>query len=131
MDIAADYPFLDILGTMLVFFAWVIWFYLLIIVFADLFRRHDVSGWGKAGWTLLVIVLPFIGVLLYLGTQGSKMAERTAKQAQTQQKQFDAYVQDVAGGPAQEIATAQGLLDKGSITPAEYDRIKTRALTPA
>jgi phospholipase D-like protein len=131
MVIAADYPFLDILGTMLIFFAWVIWFYLLIIVFSDLIRRHDVSGWAKAGWTLLLIVLPFIGVLIYLGTQGKEMAERTAKDAKQQQQQFDSYVKDVAGGPAQEIATAQGLLDKGSITQTEFDQIKTRALAAA
>src|SRR4051794_28518570 len=111
MVIAADYPFLDILGTMLIVFAWVIWFYLLIIVFGDLFRRHDISGWGKAGWTVLVIIFPFIGVLLYLGTQGSHMAERAAKDVQAQQQQFDSYVKDVAGGPATEIAKAQELLD--------------------
>src|SRR3954471_7528710 len=113
MVIAADYPFLDILGSMLIFFAWVIWFYLLIIVFGDLFRRHDISGWGKAGWTILLIILPFIGVLLYMGFEGSSMAQRAAEQAQAQQQQFDSYVKDVAGGPAQEIAAAQGLLDKG------------------
>src|SRR5215217_2592377 len=78
MPIAADYPFLDVFWTMLVFFGWVIWFWLLITVFADLFRRHDVSGWGKAGWTLFVIVLPFLGVLIYLIAQGRQMAERRA-----------------------------------------------------
>ncbi|MFL5841138.1 MAG: SHOCT domain-containing protein [Thermoleophilaceae bacterium] len=131
MVIAADYPFLDILGTMLIVFAWVIWFYLLIIVFGDLFRRHDISGWGKAGWTVLVIIFPFIGVLLYLGTQGSHMAERAAKDVQAQQQQFDSYVKDVAGGPATEIAKAQELLDKGAITQDEFAQIKTRALTAA
>jgi hypothetical protein len=131
MVIAADYPFLDIVGTMLIFFAWVIWFYLLIMVFSDLFRRHDVSGWAKAGWTVLVIVLPFIGVLLYLGTQGSQMAERSARQAEQQQQHVDSYIRDVAGGPATEIAKAQDLLDKGAITEDEFATIKTRTLAAA
>ena len=76
MVTAADYPFLDVLGTMLIFFAWVIWFWLLIRVFGDVFRRHDLSGWGKAGWTLLVIVLPFLGVLIYLIANGQEMGKR-------------------------------------------------------
>src|SRR5215211_8457519 len=72
--LAADYPFLDILWTMLVFFGWVIWFWLLITVFSDLFRRHDTSGWGKAGWTVLLLVLPFVGVLIHMVAQGKHMA---------------------------------------------------------
>ena len=72
MLFAADYPFLDILWTMLVLFAWVIWFWLLIIVFSDLFSRHDISGWGKAGWIVLVVVLPYLGVFIYLIAQGSR-----------------------------------------------------------
>jgi Short C-terminal domain/Phospholipase_D-nuclease N-terminal len=128
--LASDYPFLDVLWTMLVFFGWVIWFWLLITVFADLFRRHDISGWGKAGWTLLCIVLPFIGVLIYLGTQGTHMAQRSVKQAETQRAQFDSYVRDVAsdGGPTAEIAKAKELLDKGAIDQAEFDQIKRKAL---
>jgi uncharacterized membrane protein YcjF (UPF0283 family) len=126
--LASDYPFLDILGTMLIFFGWVIWFWLLITVFADLFRRHDISGWGKAGWIVLCIVLPFIGVLIYLGSQGRHMAERNVKQAQAQQAQFDSYVRDVSGGSANEIAKAKELLDKGAINQAEFDQIKRKAL---
>ena len=128
MVLASDYPFLDILGTMLIFFGWVIWFWLLITVFADLFRRHDISGWGKAGWIVLCIVLPFIGVLIYLGSQGRHMAERNVKQAQAQQAQFDSYVRDVSGGSANEIAKAKELLDKGAINQAEFDQIKRKAL---
>jgi hypothetical protein len=129
--LAADYPFLDVLWTMLVFFGWVIWFWLLITVFGDVFRRHDISGWGKAGWILLCVVLPYIGVLIYLGTQGKHMAERGAKQAQASQDQFDRYVREAAdkSGPADEIARAKQLLDSGAINQAEFDQMKQKALS--
>ena len=132
MVLASDYPFLDILGTMLIFFGWVIWFWLLITVFADLFRRHDISGWAKAGWIVFCIILPFLGVLVYLGTQGKHMAERNVKDAQAQRAEFDSYVRDVAGsgegGSASEIAKAKELLDKGAINQAEFEQIKRKAL---
>ena len=130
MFLAADYPFLDILWTMLVFFGWVIWFWLLIIVFSDLFSRHDISGWGKAGWIVLVVVLPDLGVFIYLIAQGSQMAERRNKQSQAAQSEFDDYVKNVAasGGPAAEIDKAKQLLDSGAITQAEFDSIKAKAL---
>src|SRR5215212_1120448 len=85
MPLAADYPFLDIFWTMILFFAWVCWFWILITMLADLFRRHDVSGWGKAAWTVFVIVLPFLGVLIYLIAEGKGMAERSAAQMQAAQ----------------------------------------------
>jgi len=132
MVLASDYPFLDILGTMLVFFSFVIWISLLFRVFGDLFRRHDMSGWSKAGWTLAVIILPFIGVLVYLGTQGPGMAERAMKDAQAAQSQFDDYVRETAGagsgGSAAEIAKAKELLESGTINQAEFDEIKRKAL---
>jgi hypothetical protein len=131
LPVAADYPFLDIVGTMLVFFGWVIWFWLLITVLSDVFRRHDISGWGKAGWTLVTIVLPFLGVLLYLGLQGKHMAERHIEATRAQQKQFDAYVRQAAGadgGPTEQIAKAKQLLDSGAINQEEYERIKSAAL---
>jgi hypothetical protein len=128
--LASDYPFLDVLWTMLVFFGWVIWFWLLITVFGDLIRRHDISGWGKASWTLFCIVLPFLGVFVYLISQGKHMAERSAGQAETQRAQFDSYVREVAsdGGPSTEIAKAKELLDRGAIDQAEFDQIKRKAL---
>jgi hypothetical protein len=131
MVLASDYPFLDVLWTMLVFFAWVIWFWLLITVFGDVFRRHDISGWGKAGWILVCVVLPYIGVLIYLGTQGKHMAERGVKQAQASQDQFDRYVREAAAksGPADEIARAKQLLDSGAINQAEFDQMKEKALS--
>jgi Short C-terminal domain/Phospholipase_D-nuclease N-terminal len=132
MPVAADYPFLDILGSMLIFFGFVIWIWLLFTIFADLFRRHDISGWGKAGWTLLVIVLPLLGVLIYLGTQGKEMAERRVQEQAAAKAQLDDYVRGVAGsgdGAAAEIARAKELLDSGAISQAEYDAIKQKALS--
>lgn len=130
MPIAADYPFLDVLWTMLVFFGWVIWFWILIVVLSDLFRRHDVSGWGKAAWTVFVIVLPFLGVLVYVIAQGKGMAERRNADIQTNKAAFDDYVRNVAhdGGPANQIAQAKQLLDNGAIDQAEFEQIKRRAL---
>lgn len=137
--VAANYPFLNLIWTMLVFFGWVIWFWLLIVIFGDLFRRSDISGWGKAGWTVLVLVLPFIGVLIYLIAQGHHMGERRMKEAEAAQSQFDDYVRNVAsssgnssGGRANstdEIAKAKQLLDSGAINDQEYQRIKEKALT--
>ncbi|HEU0335913.1 MAG TPA: SHOCT domain-containing protein [Gaiellaceae bacterium] len=126
--LAADYPFLDVLWTMLIFFTWVIWFWLLITVFADVFRRRDIGGGTKTLWIIFAILLPFIGVFAYLITQHDKMAERNMKQAQAQKADFDQYVQSVAGGAAAEIEKAKGLLDSGAITQAEFDAIKQKAL---
>jgi hypothetical protein len=131
MYFAADYPFLDILWTMLVFFGWVIWFWLLIVIFGDLFSRHDISGWGKAGWIVLVVVLPYLGVFIYLIAQGQHMAERRDQRSQAARTEFDDYVKTVAapGGAAAEIEKAKQLLDSGAITQAEFDAIKAKALT--
>jgi hypothetical protein len=130
MYVAADYPFLDVLWTMLVFFAWVIWFWLLITVFSDLFRRHDISGWGKAGWTAFVIILPYLGVFIYLIAQGSHMAERRAGDMEASRARFDDYVRDVAanGGPTDQIAKAKQLLDSGAIDATEFEQLKRKAL---
>jgi hypothetical protein len=116
--LASDYPFLDVMWTMLVFFLWVIWFWILISIFGDLFRRHDISGWLKAAWTVFVIILPFLGVLIYLIVNSQGMAERSVKS-----------VEAVAarGGPASEIATAKQLLDQGAITQEEFEAIKRKA----
>jgi hypothetical protein len=128
--LAADYPFLDVMWTMLVFFAWVMWFWLLITVLVDVFRRRDISGWGKAAWTLFMIVLPFIGVLAYIGFEGRGMSERTAEQQQAMRSQTDEYIRSVAtqADPAEQIAKGKQLLDSGAITQAEFDALKQRAL---
>jgi len=128
--LAADYPFLSVVWTMLIFFAWVIWFWLLITVFADLFRRHDVSGFGKVLWCIFVIVLPFLGVLIYLGTQHKEMADRNMQQMQAAQAQMDDRIRTVAGGgAASEIESAKKLLDSGAISQAEFEQIKQKALS--
>jgi hypothetical protein len=128
--LAADYPFLDILGTMLVFFGFVIWFWLLIRVFGDIFRRHDIGGGAKFFWCLFVIVIPLLGVLVYLIAQGRHMAERDVAQLQQQQQAFDAYVRETAGagGAGAEIERAKQLLDSGAISQAEFDQLKQQAL---
>jgi len=127
--VAADYPFLDVMWTMLVFFLWVIWFWLLITVFADIFRRHDISGWAKAGWTFFVIILPFLGVFVYLIAQSKGMAERNMAAAQTAKTETDEYIRSVAqSDPAEQIARAKELLDSGAISATEFDALKQKAL---
>jgi hypothetical protein len=130
MLIAADYPFMDVFWTMLVFFAWVIWFWLLITVFSDLFRRHDTSGWGKAAWTVFVVFLPYLGVLVYLIAQGKHMAERRAADVKASKAEFDDYVRQVAvdDGPGGQIEKAKQLLDSGAIDAAEFEQLKRKAL---
>jgi hypothetical protein len=126
----AAYTFGQAMWTMFVFFVWILWFWLLFTVFADLFRRHDISGWGKAGWTVFVIILPFLGVFVYLIAEGKAMGERSMKQAQAAQAQTDAYVKSVAGSAtaSDQIAKGKELLDSGTITQAEFDQLKAKAL---
>jgi len=131
--LAYDYPFLDVLWTMLIFFCWVIWFWLLITIFIDIFRRRDTSGFSKVLWIIFVIILPFLGVFIYLIVNHDGMADRSVASAQAQQKQMDDYIRTTAGGgggggAASEIERAKGLLDSGAITQAEYDAIKAKAL---
>jgi Short C-terminal domain/Phospholipase_D-nuclease N-terminal len=128
--ILANYNFASFLWDVLVIFAFVIWFWLLIVVFGDIFRRRDISGWGKAAWIILVIILPYLGVFIYLIAEHSGMAERNTQQLQAQQAVTDQYIRSVSGsgGPASEIETAKNLLDSGAITQAEYDSLKAKAL---
>lgn len=130
---ASSYPFLKIFWTILIFFAWVIFIWIAFAVLFDLLRRRDLSGWAKAGWVILVIVLPFVGVLAYLLFYHDGMAERSGKEAATSQAEFDGYVRQAAGtgGPASEIETAKKLLDSGAITQSEFDAIKAKALGSA
>ena len=128
--ILANYNFASFLWDVLVIFAFVIWFWMLIVVFGDLFRRHDIGGWAKAAWIILVIVLPYLGVFIYIIAEHSGMAERNTQQLQAQQATTDQYIRSVSGsgGPASEIETAKKLLDAGDITQAEYDVLKAKAL---
>jgi hypothetical protein len=124
----ADLPFLEVLWTMILFFAWIAWIWIAITCFIDIFRRHDISGWGKAAWVVFIIVLPFLGVLVYLIAQHDGMRERSVKQVQEQQAAFDKYVKETAGGSAAEIAKAKELLDAGTISQDEYEALKAKAL---
>ena len=129
--LAADYPFLDVLWTMIIFFVWILWFWLLFTVFVDIFRRHDLSGWGKAGWLIFCIILPFLGVFVYLISQHEGMANRNLDTAKAQQAQFDQAVREAAGsgGATAEIAKAKELLDSGAISQSEFDALKQKAIT--
>ena len=128
--VASSYPFLDVMWSMFIFFAWVIWIWFLITILADVFRRHDLSGWGKAGWTVFLIFLPFLGALFYLISQGGAMAERSAMQQQASEAHAQDYIRSVAasGNPAEEIARGKQLLDSGAITAAEFEALKQKAL---
>jgi preprotein translocase subunit SecG len=130
MPLAADYPFLEVLWTLLIFFAWVAFFWLLITVAIDVFRRRDIGGGKKTIWLLFMIFIPFVGVLSYLIVNHDGMAQRDIDRAKAQQAQFDDYVKSVGGGggAAAEIDKAKQLLDSGAITQAEFDAIKAKVL---
>jgi hypothetical protein len=128
--VLAAYTFGDVMWSMFVFFAWILFFWMLFVVFGDLFSRTDLSGWAKAGWTLFVIILPFLGIFVYLIAQGKSMGERAQHRAEAQKAQMDDYVRSVASSssPTDEIARGKELFDQGAITQAEYDQLKARAL---
>jgi len=129
LPLAADYPLLNIIWTMLVFFGLFLWIALIFRAFIDLYGRHDVSGWGKAGWTILIIVIPLIGVCIYFLVDGKGIAEREMAKAQKQQGEFNDYVRGVAGsGSADDIAKAKELLDSGAIDADEFKALKAKAL---
>ena len=128
---ADDYPMADLVWTFVVFFALMLLFSLIFTVFGDLFRRRELSGWAKAGWTVFVIVLPLIGSLTYLITQGRAMADRDAGQIHRAQRDMDDHIRSVAApgySGVEEIAHAKELLDKGSITQDEFEQLKRRVL---
>jgi hypothetical protein len=128
---SADYPVLNVFWTMFEIFAFVIWFWLLFVVLTDVFRSSDLSGWGKAGWTIFVLFLPLIGVLCYLIVRGRSMHERSAQQAAQQEKAFRSYVQEAAGPPpssADQLAKLADLRQRGVITPEEFEQEKTKVL---
>jgi Phospholipase_D-nuclease N-terminal/Short C-terminal domain len=128
--IATAYPLLEVFWTMLIFFAFFIWIWILFTVFADLFRRNDISGWGKAAWIIFVVVLPYLGVFVYLIAEHKGMTERSMKQQEIAQGRMDQYVKSVAGqnDPTSQIVNAKALLDQGAISQAEFDQIKQKAL---
>jgi hypothetical protein len=128
---ADDYPLLDLMWTFVVFFGFLVYFWLLISVFGDLFRRHDVSGWAKAAWVVFVLVLPLIGSLTYLITQGRGLADRNVAQAHQVRQQTDDHIRSVAAPgyrAVDEIARGKELLDGGAISQEEFEQLKRRAL---
>jgi hypothetical protein len=129
MVLAADYPFMDVFWTMILFFSWVIWIWLMVLLLGDVFRR-DISGWAKAAWCVFLIVLPFIGTLTYLIAHGKGLTERRVRDQQVAQASFDDYVRTVAadGGSTGEIERAKELLESGTINQVEFDRLKAKAL---
>src|SRR5271156_5397654 len=128
--LAYTYPLADLFGTMLGLFVFIIWFWLLVIIFGDIFRSHDMGGGAKALWVIFVIVLPFLGILVYLIARGGKMHERAAEQAQQQQKAFDSYVKEAAGtsSSADDLAKLADLKEKGVLTDAEFQAQKSKLL---
>ena len=130
MVLAADYPFLDVLWTLLIFFLWISWFMLLFHAIGDVFRRRDIGGGTKTLWLIFLLFAPFLGVFVYLIANSDDMAQRNAEQTAAARRETDDYVRSVAGssGAAGEIERAKGLLDSGAINQQEYDAIKAKAL---
>ena len=128
--LAASYPFMDVLWSMVIFFMFFIWIMILFKVFGDLFRRRDIGGGMKTVWIVFVILLPFLGVFIYLIAEGHKMADRDMEHMQASRAQQDEYIKSVAGSSAaDQIVQAKQLLDSGAITEAEFDGLKAKALT--
>jgi ABC-type multidrug transport system fused ATPase/permease subunit len=125
-----SYPLLGVFWTIIEIFLWVIWFWILITVFIDIFRSRDLNGWGKALWFLFVLFIPLIGVLVYLIARGGKMHERAVQDAQQQEQQFRSYVQETAGSAttADQLAKLADLRDRGVISPEEFEREKAKVL---
>jgi Phospholipase_D-nuclease N-terminal len=128
--LATSYPLLEAFETILIFFAFVIWIWILFIVFADLFRRQDTSGWVKVAWIVFIIVLPYLGVFVYLIAEHKGMTERSVRQQEAAQSEMDQYVRSVAGqsDPTEQIAKGEELLKEGTISQAEFDQIKKKAV---
>jgi hypothetical protein len=130
MILATSYPFLEVFWTMLIFFAFIVWLWILFTVLADIFRRHDTSGFAKVMWIVFIIILPYFGVFIYLIAEHRGMTERAMKAQQAARSELDDYVKSVAsqGDPTEQIAKAKQLLDGGTISQAEFDQIKQKAL---
>jgi hypothetical protein len=127
---ASNWSFGQLMWSFLVFFAWIWFFWMLFAIIGDIFRRHDISGWGKAGWIIFVTFVPFLGIFVYLIANSKGMAERNMKDVQAVQQDTDAYIRSVAStaDPAEQIAKGHELLEKGALTQAEFDKLKASAL---
>ena len=125
-----SYPLLGAFWTIFEIFLWVLWIWILIYVFIDIFRSHDLSGWAKALWFIFVLFIPLIGVLVYLIARGGEMQQRAQQQAQQQDQEARRYIQDAAGAPnsADQLAKLADLRDRGVITADEFEREKAKVL---
>ncbi len=130
MSLATSYPLLEVLWTIVIFFGFVVWIWILFTMFADLFRRHDIGGWTKTAWIVFVVIFPFLGVFVYLIAQHKGISERSIRQQESAKREMDQYVRSVAGGsdPTQQIAKGEELLKSGAINQAEFEQIKKQAL---
>jgi hypothetical protein len=130
MSFAYDYPVLGVFMSMLWFFLFVVWIMILFRVFADIFRSHDMGGFTKALWIIFVIIVPFLGVLVYVIARGDNMTKHAVEDAQARDAAFQSYVQEAAGtsGPADELTKLAALRDAGQITPAEFEAGKAKIL---
>ncbi|KOU21254.1 membrane protein [Streptomyces sp. WM6372] len=130
-----DYPALSVFWSMLWFFLWIMWLFLLFKIITDIFRDHEMSGWGKAGWLIFVIILPFLGVLIYVIVRGKSMTQRDVKQAKESEAAFQDYIRKTAGTSSaggshvDELARLVELKDKGALSEAEFQQAKTKLLT--
>jgi hypothetical protein len=131
--LAYSYPLLGVFWTMLWLFLWIIWIFILFRVIIDIFRSQELSGWGKAGWLIFVIILPFLGVFIYLIARGKEMGQRDVQEAQARDQEFRAYVQDAAAGQspsgADELAKLADLKGRGVISQSEFEQEKTKILS--
>jgi hypothetical protein len=129
--LAYDYPVLGVFWSILLFFLWIMWFFLLFRVIGDIFRSDDLSGWGKAAWLIFVLVVPFLGVFVYVIARGDAMGQRDVDEAQAQDQAFQAYVRDAAGtgGSADQLAKLADLRDRGVINDAEFEQQKAKILS--
>ncbi|WP_329107127.1 SHOCT domain-containing protein [Streptomyces sp. NBC_01439] len=131
LNLAVDYPLLNMFWTMMMIFLWVLWFFLLFRIIGDIFRDDELSGWGKAGWLIFVILVPFLGVFVYVIARGRGMGERELKHAQRNEEQFRSYVRQSAGAgsAAEELSRLAELKNRGEITEAEFQQAKNKVLT--
>src|SRR3954454_21759128 len=131
MVLAADYPFLDILWSMVIFFTWVVWIWMMITILGDVFRRRDIGGWSKALWTIFMILLPFLGVLVYLITNHDGIQDRQLERAGPVQQRYEQHVGATNGGGSgvDQIEKAKRLLQDVTVNQTEFDAIKAKALT--
>ncbi|MFJ5811203.1 SHOCT domain-containing protein [Streptomyces sp. NPDC093093] len=131
LNLAVDYPLLNMFWTMLMIFLWVLWFFLLFRIIGDIFRDDELGGWGKSGWTVFVILLPFLGVFVYLIARGRGMGERDLKRAQRNEEEFRSYVRQSGGtgSQAEELSRLAELKNRGEITEAEFQQAKAKVLT--